>query len=49
MGNSCISIKNKEEREAVVALLTGNTDKMRSLIEMNGNSPVKLEIGRAHV
>ena len=42
MGNSCISIKNKEEREAVVALLTGNTDKMRSLIEMNGNSPVKI-------
>ena len=42
MGNSCISIKNKEERDAVVALLTGDTDKMRSLIEANGNSPVKL-------
>lgn len=42
MGNSCISIKNKEEREAVVALLTGDTDKMRSLIKMGGSSPVKL-------
>ena len=42
MGNSCISIKNKEERDAVVALLTGDTDKMRSLIEANGNSPIKL-------
>ena len=42
MGNSCISIENKEMREAVVAVLTGDTDKIRSLMEANGNSPVKL-------
>jgi len=42
MGNSCISIDNKEMVEAVVAVLTGDTDKMRLLIEANGNSPVKL-------
>ena len=38
----CISIVNNEMRDAVVAVLTGDTDKMRSLIEANGNSPVKL-------
>ena len=42
MGNSCISIESHNEREAVVAVLTGDTDKIRSLIEANGNSPVKL-------
>ena len=42
MGNSCISIENKVKRDAVVAVLTGNNDKVRSLIEANGNSPVKL-------
>ena len=38
MGNSCISIESHNEREAVVAVLTGDTDKIRSLIEANGNS-----------
>ena len=42
MGNSCISIENKVKRDAVVAVLTGDTDKVRSLIEVNGNSPIKL-------
>ena len=42
MGNSCISIESHDEREAVVAVLTGDTDKIRSLIEANGNSPIKL-------
>lgn len=42
MGNSCISIENKERRDAVVALLTGDIDKTRSLIEANRNTPVKL-------
>ena len=38
----CISILNKEMRDAVVAVLTGDTDKIQSLIEVRGNSPLKL-------
>ena len=33
MGNCCISIENKVKRDAVVAVLTGDTDKVRSLIK----------------
>ena len=38
----CISIENKEMIDVVVAVLTGNTDKMRSLIQANDYSPIKL-------
>ena len=38
----CISIENKEMRDVVVAVLTGNTYKMRSLIQANDYSPIKL-------
>ena len=40
MGSICI--ENKEMREVVVAVLTGDVVKMRSLIEANGYSPIKL-------
>ena len=36
---SCISIENKEMRDAVVAVLSGDCSKVRSLIEANGNAP----------
>ena len=42
MGNSCISIESKDEKEAVIAVLTGDTNKIRSLIEAARNSPIKL-------
>lgn len=42
MDYSCISIENKEQRDAIIAVLTGDIEKIRSLIEANGNSPVKL-------
>jgi len=42
MGNSCIGIESKDEREAVVAILTGDTNKIRSLIKANGSTPIKL-------
>lgn len=42
MGYSCIEIGNEEMRDAVVAVLTGNTDKMLSLFGANGNFPIKL-------
>ena len=38
----CISIENKEMIDVVVAVLTGNTDKIRSLIQANDYSPIKL-------
>jgi hypothetical protein len=39
---SSISIETKEERNALVAVLTGDKDKIRSLIVSSGNAPVKL-------
>ncbi len=38
----CIRIVNKEMRNAVVAVLTGDIGKIQSLIEANGYSPIKL-------